>query len=205
MRFAVSAAAWLATALLTASCGVSSSGSGAAASPPTGPASSSAGSSAPLVPSSAQAPASSAAATAPCPTGSLRIAEAPGSGGAAGSFYFDLTFTNTRSSSCTLSGYPGISFVTAGHAQIGRPAARQRVRARLVTLRPGRVASVQLQVPDTGDYPVSACHAATAAFIKVYPPGQTAAAYVPAGTKVCTTSSGQTAVWTIVPGKQAGY
>ena len=51
-------------------------------------------------------------------------------GGAAGSTYLPVGFTNTSSSPCGLYGYPGMSFVTAGDSsgsQIGRASCRERV------------------------------------------------------------------------------
>ena len=143
-------------------------------------------------------------APAACPTSVLRVAQAPGSGGAAGSFYFDLTFTNTGSSSCTLYGYPGVSFTTSGHSQLGLPAQRDPSPAKLITLSPGGVASNQVRVPDVTVYPASACRPATATYIKVYPPNQTAPVYVSAKTKVCTTSAGRSGVQTVVAGAHAG-
>jgi hypothetical protein len=139
-----------------------------------------------------------------CATSVLKVAQAPGSGGAAGSFFFDLTFTNTGSSSCTLFGYPGVSFTTSGHSQLGKPAQRDPSSAKLITLSPGGVASNQVRVPDTGVFSKSDCEPATATYIKVYPPNQTAPVYVSAKTKVCTTSQGRSGVQTVVAGSHAG-
>ena len=73
-----------------------------------------------------------------------------------------------------------------------------------MTLSPGSVASTQVRIPDVTVYPTSVCRPTTGALIKVYPPNQTAAAYVPTTSKVCTTSQGRTGVQTVVPGAHAG-
>ncbi|MGH3157276.1 MAG: DUF4232 domain-containing protein [Streptosporangiaceae bacterium] len=144
-------------------------------------------------------------APAACATSSLRVATAPGSGGAAGSFYFDLTFTNIGSKACTLYGYPGVSFTAASHTQLGQPAERDQGQAsQLVTLSPGSVASNQVRIPDVTVYSQSACRPTTAALIKVFPPNQTAAVYVATSAKVCTTSQGRSGVQPVVPGGHAG-
>jgi Protein of unknown function (DUF4232) len=192
-------------------CGVSTKTTGGTSSPAaasTGTTSSPAsspvsGASSPATSGGSQSPGQAGAAAA-CRTSSLRVASAPGSGGAAGSFYFDLTFTNTGSSACTLYGYPGVSFTTAGHSQLGLPAQRVTSPAQLVTLSPGSVASAQVRIVDVSVYPSSACRPTTAALIKVYPPNQTAAAYVPTSSRVCTTSQGRSGIQTVVSGAHAG-
>ena len=63
-----------------------------------------------------------------CQPGALKVAlDATQEGGAAGSVYYPVNFTNTSDTPCGLYGYPGMSFVTAagsiGH-QIGATAQR---------------------------------------------------------------------------------
>src|SRR5438309_2387332 len=68
--------------------------------------------------------------------------------GAAGSTYEPLVFTNKGSATCTLNGYPGVSFVapTSGK-QVGAAASRNpQHAAELVTLAPGATASALLQI-----------------------------------------------------------
>lgn len=212
----------VAAGVLAIGCGCASSGGNPAADGATTPASGASTPSSTSPPAGTGQPVSSGATTsasttgggsgngtdsgapAACATSALKVAQAPGSGGAAGSFYFDLTFTNTGSSSCTLYGYPGVSFTTSGHSQLGLPAQRDPSSARLITLSPGGVASNQVRVPDVGVFSQSACKPATAAYIKVYPPNQTASVYVSAKTKVCTTSQGRSGVQTVVSGAHAG-
>jgi hypothetical protein len=132
------------------------------------------------------------------------VATGPGGGGAAGSFYFDLTFTNEGSSPCTLYGYPGVSFTTAGHTQLGQPAVRMGGTALIVTLIPNAEASAAVRIPDVTVYPTQDCKPVTASLIKVYPPNQFAAAYVPTSAEVCSTSTGMAGIGTVVAGDTAG-
>lgn len=202
----------LAAAMLAAGCAASSSGGSAAATPSKAPANQatppspapSSSAPTPAAPVSASAAPSHASGPAGCLTSNLRIVTAPGGGGAAGSFYADLRFTNTGSAACTLYGYPGVSFTAKSHGQIGRSASRAPGTVHLVTLNPGRVASVQYRVIDTAVFPASVCRPKTSAYIKVYPPNQTAPVYLPSKTRVCSTSKGRPSVDPIVPGGHAG-
>jgi hypothetical protein len=89
------------------------------------------------------------------------------------------------SADCALYGYPGVSFVTGpAGGQVGNAASRIPLPAgqpRAVTLRPGEVANAVLQVVDNGVYPKSGCQPADGSYLRVYPPGQTAALYVRTG------------------------
>jgi Domain of unknown function (DUF4232) len=118
----------------------------------------------------------------PCRTLALAVTvDATQAGAAAGSTYVPVDFTSTAGAACTLQGYPGISFVT-GHpegGQLGAAAARvQGFPGVRVTLGPGRSAHAWLQVAAAGNYPAAACGPVTAHWLRVYPPGATAAAYL---------------------------
>jgi len=101
--------------------------------------------------------------------------------GAAGSVYEPLEMTNKGTASCTLYGYPGVSFVTEGSGQqVGADASRNSQHsAATVTLAPGATAESIVQVVDHMNYAPSQCKAADVSGFRVYPPGETAAAYVP--------------------------
>jgi len=109
-----------------------------------------------------------------CPTASLRVALGT-AGGAAGSSYYPIELTNISSVTCTLYGYPGVSFVTApGGSQIGATATENPAGPRqLVTLAAGATASALLQVVNAQNYPAASCKPVTARWLQVYPPGQT--------------------------------
>ena len=103
--------------------------------------------------------------------------------GAAGSVYEPILFTNTSGHPCTLFGYPGVSFVApaTGH-QVGSAAVRNPQHAPAgLTLAPGASASAMLQVVDDHNFPPTNCQTVTVSGLRVYPPGNTAAAYLPFG------------------------
>jgi hypothetical protein len=114
-------------------------------------------------------------------------------GGAAGSAYYPVNFTNTSAVACGLYGYPGMSFVTAAEGagrQIGAAAQRDPAFAKLsVRLPAGGVAHAWLQVAQAGNYPASACQPVTAHWLRVFPPGDTAASYVDVSFSACATAS----------------
>ena len=76
-------------------------------------------------------------------------------------------------------GFPGVSFVTAATGtglQIGAAAQRSRAFAKVaVRLAPGGTAHAWLKVAVAGNYPATSCHPATAHWLRIYPPGETAA------------------------------
>lgn len=171
-------------ALLAAACSSPSAGT-AGSRPPSGAASaagapSGAGTSAGTGNPTAAAGGTGTAAGA-CASAALKAALGPPSG-AAGSSYLPIRFTNVSAAGCTLQGYPGVSFVTGpSGSQVGNPAdriPRPAGPAHPVTLAPGGAANAVLQVADAGNYPASRCQPASAAYLRVFPPGQTAALYV---------------------------
>jgi hypothetical protein len=132
--------------------------------------------------------ASSDSASAPGPAGCL----APGlqgqlgvSQGTAGTIYQVIVLTNTSNATCTLYGYPGVSFVTgAGGSQVGKPASKDAVVAKtLVTLSPGAKADVLLAVHDAGA--IANCKITTVNWLRIYPPGDYGSIYVQYKTQAC--------------------
>jgi hypothetical protein len=126
------------------------------------------------------APSSSAAGTA-CATSALQV-KLGASDGYAGGVYQTIDFTNTSGSSCTLTGYPGVSLVTGpSHQQLGLAAKRSTTGApaATVTLGPGDTANAVVQIVDALNFPSSSCSPAKAADLKVFPPNQFTAVYLP--------------------------
>jgi len=122
----------------------------------------------------------------PCSTAGLRVTLGSQESAAAGHLYRTLDFTNISGASCTLYGYPGISFVTGvGGQQIGAAASRSPASKRLVVLAPGKTAHAQMDLVDVLNFPPSKCAATTAHWIKVYPPNQFSATYVRWTAMVC--------------------
>jgi len=150
------------------------SGSTPAASP-SAPAASASSSDTPA----AAAPSSSAGGTA-CATSALQI-KLGASDGYAGGVYQTIDFTNTSGSTCTLFGYPGVSLVTGPpYKQLGVPAKRTTTPpAKVVTLAPGATANAVLQIVDALNFPSPSCQPTKAAALKVYPPNQFTAVYLP--------------------------
>ncbi|MDH6132471.1 hypothetical protein P3T37_001856 [Kitasatospora sp. MAA4] len=109
------------------------------------------------------------------------------SGVGAGQYYADLVFTNTSATTCTLTGYPGVSYVTANGVQSGNPAARSAGNPQtVVTLKPHGTATAQLHDSNgISGYSPSQCDLSPADGLRVYPPGQTAALFVPWKTQHC--------------------
>ena len=129
--------------------------------------------------SESPSPSASPSGPAPCPSSGLQVTLGQGNG-AAGSTYYPLDFSNNSGASCTLFGYPGVSFVTGiGGSQIGSAASRNpALPSELITIPPGGVAHATLQVVNAENFAASACHMVTAHWLKVYPPNQTAPLYV---------------------------
>jgi hypothetical protein len=185
-RRAAAGAALTCIAALVTACG--SAGSPAAA--PTVTASAGAASGPPSAPppaSPAVVPTSPPpAGPPPCPTSALHVTRGV-SQGAAGSIYTGIDFTNIASTTCSLFGYPGVSFVTGtGGSQLG-PAAKQNTGSarHLVVLRPGQTAHAVLQIVQAANYPAAKCQPVTAHALKIYPPNQTAPLYLGYTTQTC--------------------
>jgi Protein of unknown function (DUF4232) len=143
---------------------------------PSAPAASSSNTPAVVAPSS-----SSAAGSTACATSALQV-KLGASNGYAGGVYQTIDFTNTSGSSCTLTGYPGVSLVSGpSHQQLGLAAKRSTTGApaATVTLAPGATANAQLQIVDALNFPSPTCSPAKASDLKVFPPNQFTAVYLP--------------------------
>jgi hypothetical protein len=177
-RRAGAAAALLCTVALAAGCASTSNGSASGQAASATPAKSASSAPAAAATASASAPASVAA----CATTDLSGTVVLGQGGAAaGSTYYPLNLTNNSKSSCSLFGYPGVSFVTgpSGGSQIGQPATRNpAITPSTVVLSPGQTAHVTIQVVDALNYSKTACQPVKAHWLKIFPPGQFSALYV---------------------------
>lgn len=107
--------------------------------------------------------------------------------GTAGTIYQVIVLTNTSAGTCTLYGYPGVSFVTGvGGSIIGAPATRNAiVPDALVTLQPGGQAYALVGVVDVGALPKAACDPTQADWLQIYAPGDTGALFVQFSSAVC--------------------
>ena len=107
--------------------------------------------------------------------------------GAAGTSYVALLLTNRSRLTCTLDGYPGVSFIAGTDAhQIGAPAQRdRRVGAAPVMLVPGATVHVTVGVANYGNYDQQACQPARATGYRIFPPGSTGSLLISAPQTVC--------------------
>lgn len=113
-----------------------------------------------------------------CATSQLE-ASPSGGNGAAGSVDYILNLTNTSSSTCTLTGYPGVSYVAGSSGtQVGSPAVRTPGDAQTVVLGPGHAAQAGLREVVAQNFPQSTCRLTTTRGLRVYPPNQKAALFV---------------------------
>lgn len=196
-RRIAAAAAAACVAVLAAGCGTASSGASAAhgsSASAAAPASSSPATARPSpVPSSS---ASVAATTTACSTSdlSVKVAASYAGGdqalfGTIGGTYVPIDFVNDFSrASCTLYGYPGVSFVAdpVGSqigSQIGPAAGRYSPPASaVVTLAPGGAAHAFLLISNATP---AGCQIVTAHWLRVYPPGRYSPAYIKFSAHVC--------------------
>lgn len=183
--------------LLTAGCSSHdvadpSAGSGRPSPSSTAPTSTTApastGPSASATPTPTSSPSASSAPT--CTTADLRVTVRPDpNGAAAGSTFDDVLLRNTGGTTCLMTGWPGVSFVTGSQGrQVGAPAARQGTPA-VVSLAPGASAEALLQVAEAGNF--APCTTTSVRGLRVYPPNQRDAVFVPMPTKACAQTSAQ--------------
>jgi hypothetical protein len=117
--------------------------------------------------------------TSRCHTGDLGLR--PGEGdAAAGTAYRALIRTNTSGKTCTLYGYPGVSWVTGDQgAQVGDPFQRGGTHQKVtVTLEAGQAAHAILQMPNAANYDEATCKPVSVRGVRVYPPDDTVAVFV---------------------------
>lgn len=163
----------------------------------------------PQTPAPAPATESSAAATpnetanadaqqsAACDYEHIRIAAevAPG-GGAAGSRYMNLTFTNSGSTPCSLSGYPSVNYVDAQGNQVGA-AAKQAAEwtSSGAVIGSGESASATLRETRAGLYDAASCQPTQAAGYRVSIPGTSSSLVLNFPAEACSsTETGQLSV-----------
>ena len=122
-------------------------------------------------------------------------------GGAAGTLYYRIQFTNVSAHSCQLRGYPGVSAYGGGH-QIGNSATWDGpIGVSTVTLAHGATAHSMLGIHNGDSYPAELCGKVTATSLRVYPPDETAALYLPFRFNACTaTGSHQLVGWPVQAG-----
>lgn len=120
-----------------------------------------------------------------CHSGDLKVTSAYGDG-ATGRYSVNLRFTNRSGHTCTLYGYPGVSWVAGddGH-QVNDAFKRQKATSRTITLKPGVTAHSMLLEEQYAFFDAATCKPVDVRGYRVYPPDETAAIFVSAPEKVC--------------------
>ena len=111
--------------------------------------------------------------------------------------------TNHGSSTCALRGYPGVAFVASTGGQVGSAASRNPQQpVTTILIAPDSSASALLGIADYRNFPPGECLSHPVSGLRVYPPGNTSAAYVPFKTAsaACSTHVGQLNVVAVVTG-----
>jgi hypothetical protein len=164
-------------------------------------------SSAAATPAGGTTPATTPASQTPAGPGTCLASDLKGSlgggSGAAGTFYQIVVLTNTSAASCTLYGYPGVSFVTGpGGSEVGAPATRDTSSpVTQVTLTPGGQANMLVALTDVGVYSTAQCQPTKVSWLRVYPPGDFGSLYVQYAAQTCAmTSLGVLRVTAVRPG-----
>jgi Protein of unknown function (DUF4232) len=188
---AIAAGVLAATAILVTGCSSGGTSAGSGSRTPTATATTSSPPTAtPVAGSSSPAPTPTPSASAggpgPCQGSALKVALGKG-GAAAGTAYYPILFTNVSSGTCTLYGFPGVSFTGETYSvQVGPGATRNHSSPEaVVTLAPGGIASALIAVVDAQNYPPGPCGLTTASGILVYPPNLTTAVGLPFNGYTC--------------------
>jgi hypothetical protein len=118
-----------------------------------------------------------------CATAQLTLS-AGDSNGAAGSSYDHYLLVNKGPTSCTLTGFPGVSFLNSAGTMLGQ-AGRSTTTFTTVTLPVGQTASFMVKTSNIGVDAGCSAATQTTATLQVYPPNQTTVLTVPSRQAAC--------------------
>ncbi|WP_436531339.1 DUF4232 domain-containing protein [Actinoplanes sp. HUAS TT8] len=159
-------------------------------------------------PTTATSPATGSGAGKPvdsrCHTADLKLTIGEGDG-AAGTVYAPLIFTNTSDRTCTLYGYPGVSWVTGNNGtQVNDPFKRSEQRKKAtVTIKPGGTANAVLQQANVGVFDKAECKPESIRGLRIYPPDETSSVFVSLPGQACSAKGvGVASVWAIAAGSK---
>jgi hypothetical protein len=153
----------------------------------------------------APAPAPNAAVSGECKVADLTLSLGGGDS-AAGTTYRSLRFTNSGNRTCTIQGFPGVSYVTGDEGrQVGPSAKRDGSKGAPITLRPGDVAHSDIGFVQVRNYDPAVCKPTEVRGLRIYPPHEYDSMFVPnPGTGCAGTPPGnQLVVKTMEPGPGA--
>ena len=115
-----------------------------------------------------------------CRSSELKLAFGGNSDHAMMKTYTSIQFTNVGQRTCTLQGFPGVSYVTGDNGQqVGLPANRTGNLGPVITLRPGDSTNAGLVMVNPDPYPAEQCKQVDVRGLRVYPPNETAAMFLP--------------------------
>jgi len=137
-----------------------------------------------------------------CKAASLKLTLKRSDAGA-GHVFVNVVFTNKGSSTCTMQGFPGVSYVTGDDGkQVGAAAYREGSKGARVTLKPGGSAYAPVDEVNVHNFDPSACHPTSTRGLRIYPPHDTASMFVAQSGTGCTGSvpGHQLAVKTVLAG-----
>ena len=183
----------LAAGILSAGCATSSPSPATSPTPPatspaaaaTTPAASPAPSPGTGSPGTGSPGAAAVSARAPaCESADLRASLGGGAGVGMSQNHTGLQLRNAGPSACALYGYPGVSWVAgADGRQVGAAAGRAADNSggaeKAVILAPRALASAPLDIVDAAAFPRSRCRPVPVRGLRVYPPGERAALFIP--------------------------
>jgi hypothetical protein len=138
-------------------------------------------------------PAAGAAAK-PCSASGLVVwaGEEPG-GGAAGSVYYRIQFTNLSHRTCTIAGFPKVSAVNLKGKRVGAVATHSPgKKLGAVKLVQGGTATAQLRIVDALNFSADECRPTWAAGLRVALPGGHGAKVAPLAFRTCGLASART-------------
>jgi len=94
-----------------------------------------------------------------------------GGDAAAGTVYRQLRFTNKGSRTCTIQGFPGVSYVAGddGH-QVGPAAFRDGAKGKAISLTPGKTVFAPVGFVQVRNYDPAVCKPTSVRGLRVYPP-----------------------------------
>ncbi|MEU4738869.1 DUF4232 domain-containing protein [Actinosynnema sp. NPDC023658] len=99
-------------------------------------------------------------------------------GGAAGTVYREVVFTNRGFGACVLRGFPGVSYVDASGNQVGAAAVRVGDRGPLLTLPHGGSALSDVGFAQVDNFDPDTCRKTPVWGVRVYPPDETVPLYL---------------------------
>ena len=144
--------------------------------------------------------------SAECKVADLKLSLRDGDA-AAGTVYRSLVFTNKGSRTCTIQGFPGVSYVAGddGH-QVGPAAYRVGKKGPVITLKPGNSASADVGFVQVRNFDPAVCKPTEVRGLRVYPPHEYDSMFGPsAGTGCAGTPPGnQLTVATVKAGTGGG-